>query len=117
MPSAKVYPFPRAARRRPVLPSTPQPVRYVVRPHTHSDGGAFGLLLFATLLLACLYLSGAGGVERHDALYGTLLAAVWGFFFAYEPLLRTRLLGPTLRAPARFSRPSPACCPSAFCTG
>ena len=96
MPSAKVYPFPRVARRRPVPPLTLPPVRYAVRPQTHPDGRVFGLLLFATLLAACLYLSGVSGVERHDALYGALLAAVWLLFFAYEPLLRTRVLGPIL---------------------
>jgi hypothetical protein len=78
------------------MPRPPAPFRCVIRPYAHIDGGAFGLLLLATLLLACLYLSGAAGVERHDALYGALLAIVWGFFFAYEPLLKTRVLGPIL---------------------
>ena len=69
--------------------------RYLVRPHWHPEAGGFCLLLFVTIAAAFLYLSGAVDVARHDALYASLLAAVWGVYFLQDRLLRTRL-GPLL---------------------
>src|SRR5579872_4997108 len=93
MPSAQIYRFPSPARRRPELPAR---VCYVLRPRSPFRSGGFALLWSVTLPAAFLYLSGAAGVARHDALYGTLLAAVWGFFFGHDKLLRVRVLGPLL---------------------
>ena len=90
MPSARIYQFPRSWRRR---PGPPTPASYVIRPQSECRAGGFALLLVATLILALLYFSEAVSVERHDALYAGLLAAVWCLYFAHEPLLRTRVLG------------------------
>ena len=69
--------------------------RHVARPHSRPEAGGFCLLLFVTIPAALLYLSGAVDVARHDALYASLLAAVWGVYFLQDRLLRTRL-GPLL---------------------
>ena len=100
MCSARIINFPRARRRRPI-PPPPAPVRYVIRPRSWVHSGGFSLLLFVTIPVAFLYLSGAVNVERHDALYAAMLAAVWGFYFASGKLLRTRL-GPLLVRAGQF---------------
>ncbi|HWG42674.1 MAG TPA: hypothetical protein VN688_07800 [Gemmataceae bacterium] len=87
MSSAKIYHFPRSARRRPV----PLPVRYAARPYSRPGASGFALLLMVTLVAAFLYLSGAADVARHDVLYAALLAAVWGLYFMNDKLLRTRV--------------------------
>jgi len=92
MPSARIYHFPRAARRRSIPPVPP---RYAARPYCRPDPGGFALMCFLTVPAASLYLSGAVDVTRHDALYTALLAAVWGIYFLHDQLLRTRL-GPLL---------------------
>jgi hypothetical protein len=84
-----------------LVPSPPEPVRYIIRPRRWDHSGGFGLLLFATILAAFLYLSGALDVARHDALYTALLAAVWSFYFIHDKLLRTRL-GPVLMRMGQF---------------
>src|SRR5581483_3897751 len=95
MPSARIYRFPRAFRGRPV-PSRPAPARTAARRYPSPAAGGFTLLLFLTIPAAFLYLSGAAGVARHDSLYAALLAAVWGFYFIHDKLLRIRVLGPLL---------------------
>lgn len=97
---ARIIKFPRAARRRPE-PQQPAPVRYIIRPYSHPDAAAFGLLLFVTIPAAFLYLSGAVNVARHDALYASLLAVVWGLYFFHDKLLQTRL-GPLLMRISRL---------------
>ena len=52
-------------------------------------------MLCVTIPVTFLYLSGAVDVARHDAIYASLLAAVWGVYFVQDKLLRTRL-GPLL---------------------
>jgi len=76
MSSARIYPFPKSARRRLVPPA---PVS------------------------AFFYLSGAASVARHDARYLALLVAVWGLYFFHVPLVRTRL-GPLLVLAGRLLR-------------
>lgn len=105
MPSAKIYRFPRPFRSRPF----PLPVSYAARPYSRTNAGGFALLLLVTLPAASLYLSGAVDVARHDALYATLLAAVWGFYFTSDKLLRTRL-GPLLMRAGRIVPPAAAIC-------
>jgi hypothetical protein len=96
MPSAKIYRFPRRGRRRPPPPPTPEPAPYVIRRHDGTHALGYSLLLLATLVGAFLYLTGAAGIARHDALYAVLLAAVWGLYLFHPLLLRTRRLGPLL---------------------
>jgi hypothetical protein len=91
--SAKIYRFPSTFRRRPIPPLTVRPVRYRGR-GVHADG--FAVLLPATLVAVFFYLSGAGGMARHDGLYAALLLAIWGLYFFRPPLLRVRVLGPLL---------------------
>jgi hypothetical protein len=71
-------------------------VRGAIRRHPPSRSGGLGSLLCLTLVAAFLYLSGAVSMVRHDGLYAALLAAVWGFYFMHEPLLRMRVFGPLL---------------------
>ena len=99
MPTAKIINFPRSARRRPV----PQPptIGRAARPSSRSDAG-FALLLIVTLLAACLYLTGAVRVARHDALYSLLLVAVWNAYILYPSLLRIPVLGPLLAWAVQF---------------
>ena len=92
MPSAHIYPFPRAFRRRP----TPPAPFYAASWRSPFHSGGFALLWAATLVAAFLYLFGAAGLARHDTLYALLLATVWGLYFFHVPLLRTRI-GPLLR--------------------
>jgi hypothetical protein len=92
MPSARILPFPRSARRHPVPPRrTPSP-----RPAQRSAW--FVPLLAVTLLLVFLYLTRVAGTPRDNALYGLLLSAVWGLYFSYDWLLRLPRLGPLLRS-------------------
>lgn len=56
------------------------------------------MLLFLTMPLISLYLSGAVKIARHDALYAALLAAVWSGYFTHDGLLRTRLAPLLVRA-------------------
>jgi len=51
-----------------------------------------------TIPAAFLYLSGAVDVARHDTLYASLLAVVWGLYFFNDKLLQTRLGPPLIRA-------------------
>ncbi len=97
--SARIYRFPKPFRRR--LPP-PSPVRYVVRPQSSVHSGGFALLLLVTIPTAFLHLSGAVNVARHDRLYEVLLAAVWGFYFIHDKLLRIRVLGPLLIVAGRL---------------
>lgn len=87
---AKIISFPRAARRRP-----PAPVLYAARPYSRPDAGGFTLLFCLTIPAVFLYMSGAVNVARHDRLYASLLAVVWGLYFFHDKLLQTRL-GPAL---------------------
>ena len=90
---ARVYQFPRRGRRRHLPPA---PVRYgAIRCRSSFRSGGFTLLWATTLVGEFLYLLGVGGIERHDGLYAALLVAVWGVYFSYERLLKTRL-GPLL---------------------
>jgi hypothetical protein len=66
----------------------------------------FGGLLLLTLVGAFLYLSGAAGIARHDALYAALLATFWGAYLIQIPLLRTRILGSLLRAAGKLLLPA-----------
>ncbi len=60
------------------------------------------MLLLVTIPAAFLYLTGAVNVARHDTLYTALLAAVWGFYFIHDKLLRIRVLGPLLIGAGRL---------------
>jgi hypothetical protein len=95
MPPAKIYRFPKAARRRPAPP--PQVRRaYRGSPGDGVCGYHGGGQLLLTMVAAGLYLSGAAGVARHDALYTALLVAVWGLYFLHKPLRRRPVIGPLL---------------------
>ena len=95
--SARIYRFPRSFRGRPGLPPERR-ARYRGR-WDHADG--FAVLLPATLVAVFFYLSGAGGMARHDRLYAALLVAIWGVYFFHPALLRVRVLGPLLIAAGR----------------
>ena len=90
MSTARIIHFPRAARRRSV-PQPRVPVRSAARRSSRSSTAGFGLLLFVTMAVAFLYLSGALHVTRHDSLYAALLALVWGVYFTSGKWLRTPL--------------------------
>ena len=95
MPSARIYHFPRAARRRSAPPRPPAPLRSTPHHYAQRRSLGFSLLLVATLVSAFFYLSGAASLTRHDARYIVLLVAVWVFYFLHDFLLATRL-GPLL---------------------
>ncbi len=97
---ARIYRFPRPYRRRPVPAAAPvRPARHRGR-YVHADG--FAAMLSATLVSAFFYLSGAGGLARHDARYAVLLALCWFLYFFHPRLLRVRVLGPLLAAGGRL---------------
>ena len=98
MSSARIYPFPKSARRR-LAP----PAQVRSSPHRYARRRSLGfyLLLVATLVSAFVYLSGAASVARHDARYLALLVAVCVFYFLHEFLLATRL-GPLLMLAGRL---------------
>jgi hypothetical protein len=93
MPSAKIYLFPKTVRRRLGSPPPVRTVRYRERYIYADDFAARGS---ATLLAVFFYLSGAGGLARHDTLYAALLVVIWVLYLFHPPLLKVRVLGPLL---------------------
>lgn len=103
MPSARILPFASSVRLRLQPDAT---VRLVLAPRPACRPEGFGPLLVVTLLLAFLYLTRVAEEARHDGLYGAALAAVWGFYFFHDRLLRVRVLGPLATLAGRLLPPA-----------
>jgi hypothetical protein len=99
MPSAKIYRFPKTVRRR---PGSPPPMRSVRNRERYVYADDFAARGSATLLAVFFYLSGAGGMARHDTLYAALLVAIWVLYLFQPPLLKVRVLGPLLIVAGRL---------------
>jgi hypothetical protein len=109
--SATIYALPAGVRLRARLRFTLHACGEEVRPDSDDDyrqrdryAIAFGVLMLASLLLTVWYFSGVGPRPGHGTYYAAILAAVWGVFYAWGPLMQLPVLGPLLAMTARLTR-------------